>query len=149
MYGAYGNQCGIIDSRFRYFARCRGTTHPSERGTPREYRLWSWTWGLYYTYIMTRPWLLNEAEMYDQIYTHYRLRRGAIPWTYRKYISVGDRVRPPGRGYYAPSALGEERVGVIDCGPSLGGYINPDDKYLCTRFQVYFCHCGILCHHRL
>lgn len=31
----------------------------------------------------------------------------------------------PGRGYYAPSALGEERVGVYDCGPSLGGLHYP------------------------
>ena len=32
------------------------------------------------------------------------------------YISVGDRVRPPSKGYITPSALGEERVGVIDFG---------------------------------
>ena len=41
------------------------------------------------------------------------------------YISVGDRVRPPSKGYYAPAALGEQRVRVIDCGPSLGVCVVP------------------------
>ena len=46
------------------------------------------------------------------------------------YISAGDRVRPPSRGYYASSALGEERVRVIDCGRSLWIYVIAGDAYV-------------------
>ena len=42
---------------------------------------------------------------------------------YHMYISVGDRVRSPSIEYYAPSALGEKRVGFIDCGLHWGSII--------------------------
>ena len=56
---------------------------------------------------------------------------------YRMCISFGDRDRGPGmyqQGTTHPSALGEERVGVIDCGPSLGDYIVLDIYVPGTRY---------------
>ena len=47
------------------------------------------------------------------------------PGIYHMCISFGDRVRSPNKGYYAPAALGEERVRVIDCGDSLGVCVIP------------------------
>ena len=56
---------------------------------------------------------------------------------HRMYISVGDRVRPPSKGYYAPSDLGEARVvGVVVFGPLLWVDSIPGGMYICTRFQV-------------
>ena len=46
------------------------------------------------------------------------------------YISVGDRVRSPRKGYNAPAALGEQSVRVIDCGPSLEVCVNPGAMYV-------------------
>ena len=45
---------------------------------------------------------------------------------YRMYPCWGSKSRSRYRGTAHSSALGEERVGVIDCGPSLGDYIIPD-----------------------
>ena len=56
---------------------------------------------------------------------------------YHIYISVGDRVRPPSKGCYAPAALGEQRVRVIDCGPSPGGCVIPGAMYQVPS-TVYF-----------
>ena len=67
------------------------------------------------------------------------------------YISAGDRVRPPNKGYYAPGALGalgEERVGVIDSGPSLGLIVIPGGMYG-SRYLHIFRHRGKVCHHRV
>ena len=47
----------------------------------------------------------------------------------RTPISVGNRVRPPSNSYYASAVLGEQRVRIIDCVPSLGLILN----------QVHYC----------
>ena len=62
------------------------------------------------------------------------------------YISVGDRVRPPSKGYYVPAALAEEGLGVIVFGVSIipGGMYVPGFRYL-----YMFCRRGMLGHHRV
>ena len=45
-------------------------------------------------------------------------------------ISAGDRVRPPSKWYYPPTALLEERVGVVDCGPSMWVCSIPGGKFV-------------------
>ena len=66
--------------------------------------------------------------------------------TVRTYISVGYRDGGPGtRGTAHSSALGEERVGVIDCRPSLGNYNIPDTVQVPGTPEYFFCHRGIHC----
>ena len=58
---------------------------------------------------------------------------GGVAYVYQCW---GSRWRSRYRGTAHSSAMGEERVGVIDCGPSLGDYLIPDTgKYVpCTSY---------------
>ena len=55
-----------------------------------------------------------------------RLHRGAILGTHVciSVLEIDSEVQVSGTTH--PSALGDERVRVIDCGPSLGDYVIPD-----------------------
>ena len=75
---------------------------------------------------------------------HTRQQRNAIGGSFRTgiyhvctSISVGDRVPPPSKGYYAPAALGEQSVRVIDFWAFTGASCY-SWCYVCTRFQVLY-----------
>ena len=65
-----------------------------------------------------------------------------VPYVYQCW---GSRSRSRYRGTAHSSALGEEGVGIIDCGPSLGNYITPDTGMYVPGTRYIYCHRGIHC----
>ena len=65
---------------------------------------------------------------------------------YRTYVYQcwGSRSRSRYGSTARSSALGEERVGIIDCGPSLGNYIIPDTGMYVPCTSYIFRHHGII-----
>ena len=70
----------------------------------------------------------------------YRLFRGSFrTGIYHVYISTGDRVRPPCKGFQVPTASGAQRIKVDSCGPSLRVCVIPRAVHVlssryCTRY---------------